>query len=76
MFVSELYHKGQENSVGPGPCYLGQNISKIFAHILGNATTSYFHSEISSPLYEFDKGAFTYDVRCFGGIFDLHIYLP
>ena len=32
------------------PKYLGQNFSKNFVHILGNATTCYFHSEISWPL--------------------------
>ena len=29
---------------------LGQNFSNFFVHILGNATTSYFHSVISWPL--------------------------
>ena len=28
----------------------GQNFSNFFVHILGNATPSYFHSEISQPL--------------------------
>ena len=32
------------------PEYLGQNFSTFFVHILGNATTSYFHSEINWPL--------------------------
>ena len=26
--------------------------------------------------YRQTKGAFTYDIRCFGGIFDLPTYLP
>ena len=29
---------------------IGQNFSNFFVHILGNATTSYIHSEISWPL--------------------------
>jgi hypothetical protein len=29
------------------PEYLRQKFSKNFVHILGNATTSYFHSEIN-----------------------------
>ena len=32
------------------PECLGQNFSNFSVHILGNATTSYFHSEISWPL--------------------------
>ena len=32
------------------PKYSGQSFSNFFVHILGNATTSYFHSEISWPL--------------------------
>ena len=32
------------------PEYLGQNFSHFFVHILGNTTTSYFHSEISWSL--------------------------
>ena len=32
------------------PEYLGQNFSNFFVHTLGNAMTSYFHSEISWPL--------------------------
>ena len=35
------------------PGDLGQNFSKIFVHILGNAATSYIHSEISWPLEVF-----------------------
>ena len=31
------------------PKYSGQNFSNFFVHILGNATSSYFHSEISWP---------------------------
>ena len=32
------------------PEYLRQNFSNLFVHIFGNATTSYFHYEISWPL--------------------------
>jgi hypothetical protein len=30
--------------------YSGQNFLTFFFHILGNGTTSYFHSEINRPL--------------------------
>ena len=33
------------------PKYSGQNFSNFFVHILGNATTSYFHFEIYWPLH-------------------------
>ena len=31
---------------------------------------------VCNLVYASAKGAFTYDVRCFGGIFDLPTYLP
>ena len=37
------------------PEYLRQNFSNYFVHILGNATTSYFHSEIFWPLGKVTK---------------------
>ena len=42
------------------PEYLGQNFSNFFVHILGNATTSYFHSEISWPLVDLCRNQRTF----------------
>ena len=55
---------------------LGQNFSIFLIHILGNATTSYFCSEISWPLGIVKKSIQDFKIRCWKSKFSMFENLP